>query len=126
MIALKGELVNFLSSDKLILSGFLYNAKTTNTAIVYIHGMTSTMLGGPFQAMCNAAKKSKTAFFTINNRGAGTLTRFKRLKGKKAVSVNIGTACERFEECIYDIEGAIHFLKARGYSKIILVGHSTG
>lgn len=126
MLALKGELHNFLASDKLILTGFLYNQNKRDRAILYLHGMGSTMLGGPLQAMCSAAISSKAALFTFNNRGAGTLTRFKRINGKKTESVNTGTACERFEDCIYDIEGAIRFLKSKGYSQIILVGHSTG
>ena len=38
----------------------------------------------------------------------------------------IGDAYEIFEECVYDIQAWVDFLKSKGYTKIHLQGHSLG
>jgi pimeloyl-ACP methyl ester carboxylesterase len=58
--------------------------------------------------------------FVINTRGhdwisrAGNLTKFG------------GSAYENLEDCLPDLDGALDYLKQRGYRRIIFVGHSLG
>jgi pimeloyl-ACP methyl ester carboxylesterase len=47
-------------------------------------------------------------------------------EGEETKSVDYGASHERIEECIDDIDGTIRFLRARGYTSIHLIGHSTG
>lgn len=61
------------------------------------------------------------AWFPFNNRGAHLV---RRLRGAK--SGFGGMAWERIRECIFDIDGAVRFLRARGYREMYLIGHSTG
>ncbi len=123
MRQIQGELCNFTASDKILLTGFLYNPSHSKKAMIYLHGMGSSMIGGPIWAACAAAKKARWAVLTFNNRGTGLVMGFKKQNGKYLTA---GTACERFEDCILDIEGAIRYLKKRDFKKIILIGHSTG
>src|SRR5439155_17559019 len=66
--------------------------------------------------------ENRIAFLPFNNRGAHLLRRLR----KRNKSIGGGMAYERIRDCIYDIDGAIRFLRARGYRELYLIGHSTG
>lgn len=42
------------------------------------------------------------------------------------VREDYGMAYELIDECVYDIDGAISYLKTQGYGEFYLIGHSTG
>src|SRR6202022_1405638 len=66
--------------------------------------------------------RSRIAYFPFNNRGAQVLRRLR--KGRKSIAG--GMAYERIRDCVFDIDGAIRFLRPRGYAEFALIGHSTG
>jgi alpha-beta hydrolase superfamily lysophospholipase len=45
---------------------------------------------------------------------------------KKTKNKTFGGSLERFQDCRFDIQAAVNFLKKKGCNKIYLVGHSTG
>ena len=65
--------------------------------------------------MAEEFPKHNISFLTTNNRGTGAL--------QPSLPGSIG---EVFEDCIQDIDAWIEFAKSRGYTKIILQGHSLG
>jgi pimeloyl-ACP methyl ester carboxylesterase len=94
--------------------------------MLYVDGMGGNFYRG-FQFLLGGhANRNGIDFFSINHRGHDTVSRTKRLKNGKLKGVTIGTQFEKFEDCIYDIAGAIKLLKKKGYKEIILAGHSTG
>ncbi len=119
--SLKGELVKFNTKDQVELQGFLCSYKKSKTALVHVHGMTSSLWSGTGMQMQEVAFKSKISFFSFNNRGLGGVNFF---SGKKYGVY--GTSYEKFKDCLDDIGGAISFLKKKGYKNFILSGHSTG
>jgi pimeloyl-ACP methyl ester carboxylesterase len=120
-----GELVKFTTKDGLRLDGFLSRSKSHNRkAIMNVFGMTSNFFSSArYGALCAAAKGGDTDIFLANNRGMGVVNSF-HTAGKRRRY--IGTAREKFEECLFDIEGAVKLLTKLGYKEIILQGHSTG
>ena len=64
------------------------------------------------------------AFFAIDTRGRGIISDFRQGERFK----HAGSCFEIFDESIYDIQGAIQYLKSIGIQKkhIILQGHSLG
>lgn len=125
MMNLKGELVSFISKDKLILNGFLFHStQPSKGVIIHIHGMTGSFYDTFTMNIATRFAKSGFDFFPINTRGANKVESFEGEGRRK--DETIGTVFEDFKKCIYDIEGAIDFCRKRGYKKIVLQGHSTG
>ena len=121
-----GELISFDSLDKVQLEGMLCEVAKSKTCVIHVHGMTDNFVGlGIVDSLMTAAIKNGMSFFTINTRGMGTITMFTRLREHLQYRM-IGTSFENFKESIFDIQAAINLLKARGYKKFILSGHSTG
>jgi len=125
--AIQGELITYHATDRIELQGFLIRGKRSGKIVVHIHGLTGSFFR-------NVAVKRKIPyylsagydFFLINTRGHGTITPMYRVKGKKERWVQIGTAFEKFEDCVKDLKGVVKYLRSKGYKKIILQGHSTG
>lgn len=121
-----GYLANFLSTDYYNLEGFLKNANSTknNTevAILHIHGLHSGWASSTGLSLFTLAEN----IFLINTRGTGIASSLQRSINGKKEYLTAGSAFEVFEDCTKDICGAVNFLKAQGYKKIILSGHSTG
>src|SRR3989344_7779538 len=126
--AIQGELITYHATDGIELQGFLIRAKKrSGKVVVHIHGLTGSFFR-------NATVKRKIPYYLasgydfllINTRGHGTITPMYKVKGKKVKWVQIGTALEKFEDCIRDLKGVVNYLRSKGYKKIILQGHSTG
>lgn len=119
-----GELVKFTTKDGLVLEGFLHHsAKKNRRAIIHVHGMIGTFYKPPFLwELSKELKDTGYDLFMFNNRGTGLETRFTS-KGRRK---DIGTAHEKFEECILDIDAAIKTMQELGYKEFFLSGHSTG
>lgn len=128
---MKLQFLSFLSTDRLKLPAMLYEpeAKTKKVAI-FLHGNGS---GGVFyspdkiNAIAQSLTKKNIAFFPFNNRGANYMIRLKRVdEYGEEERVMQGTSYELINDCIFDIEGAIEFLKTKGYREFYLIGESTG
>lgn len=116
----------FAATDGIRLNGFLSAVeKHPKACIIFIHGMN----GSAFShiALCLAQSLPRDmAIFSFNNRGHGMVNGLSKYARGKRVRVIGGTGMERFEDCIFDIKGAIDSLSRLGYSHFILCGHSTG
>lgn len=125
------KLTEFQTTDKLTLPGLLYSpSKKINKVAVNLHGCGSTSIFYSAQRQNTLAKhlnKAGISFFTFNNRGANLVKSLKRNKGTdEEEKVYLGTSYELIKECVYDIDGAIDYLKTLGYRTFYLIGHSTG
>jgi len=121
---LPSTIIKFLTTDGLEMYGALFKSKTNNRKIIiHEHGMCGNFYSSSLILdLAEGLQKTKYDLLSVNNRGSGFINRFQ--KGKK--KVQIGTAFEKFEECIKDIDSAIKVATELGYKEIILSGHSTG
>jgi pimeloyl-ACP methyl ester carboxylesterase len=133
------ELVSFLSSDNLELPGLLYEPyeppapkPPTNKVLLWLHGNGDS---GIFynQTQMNALGQALTdvhiAFFAFNNRGAHRSKKLHILDDtlqKDQQYVQGGSNYEKIADCVYDIDGAVAYLKSRGFTEFYLAGSSTG
>ncbi|MHB1830628.1 MAG: alpha/beta fold hydrolase [Candidatus Micrarchaeaceae archaeon] len=120
------SVVKFATDDGIILGGILFkNAIKPRTCMIFVHGMSGSVLSGVSLAIAKSLD-NYGALFSFNNRGCGLVSSFsKYARGKKRRFV-AGTNLERFEDCIYDIKGAIDAMSKLGYAEFVLIGHSTG
>lgn len=126
------ELVEITTPDKIIHQGlFMPSAKPSKRALLWIHGLSSTFYSN-VPLMNEFAKSSRAqnmGFASFNNRGHDLLASLKRLDKRKPSGyrrINGGAGYEIFKQSVLDIDAGIHFLVQKGFSEIILVGHSTG
>ena len=120
------KIVEFQASDGLVLKGLLSGKKRGNgSCMIVIHGMSGSAFSSvPLALAGNMPRNFDVLLF--NNRGYGMLSGFSRQVGRTKKRMLIGTNMERFEECVYDIAGALSAMKKLGYRKFVICGHSTG
>jgi pimeloyl-ACP methyl ester carboxylesterase len=125
-------LVETVTKDNLIEHGIYFEPKKKGKkAILWVHGLTGAFYGDTelFGEFADACEKSGVGFAAFNNRGHELLSGFRKLDKTASTGythVTIGAGYETFEDCVYDIDAGISFLEKEGYTKIILLGHSTG
>lgn len=119
------ELVQTETPDNLILSGLYSEGDKEKEAVILVHGFTSDFYSHKFfHTIQKTFHEKGIASVAIQNRGTGLYTEF--LKKGRNDAVYIGSYYEKLEEAHLDITGWINFLKDKGYSKIVLAGHSLG
>ncbi|MDD3083505.1 MAG: alpha/beta fold hydrolase [Candidatus ainarchaeum sp.] len=115
-----GKLIQF-NSKELNLHGFL-SYSNNKKIIIHVHGMGGDFFRFPLTwELAKQSKKMGYDLFLINTRGYGLIS---KIWGKKKKT--LGTAHEKFEDCLIDIDSAIKNVLKLGYKEIILSGHSTG
>lgn len=105
-------------------------AASAKRLVIWLHGMGSS---GIFysvahtNALAAAIIATGAAFLGLQNRGGGMLqgVRYFDATGAKQKRLQ-GTSHELIADCVYDIDGAIAFAQAHGYTELYLGGHSTG
>ena len=111
-------IVTVTTKDKLILHGLLIEDRNSNKIVINIHGTASNFYEEPFfENMAVAFPENGFSWLSINNRGNSVLTHTWQ---------KTGSAVEKFEDCLLDIDAWIEFVTNKGYSTIILQGHSLG
>lgn len=127
---MRGEFVRVFTEDRLELHGLFCPpriAKVKEISVLHIHGFTGNFYEGRFvDHIANRFTENGFAFLTVNTRGHDYLSYFLKKTDSGLTYVQIGSAHEIFEECIYDIEAWIDFLEAHGYKSVILEGESLG
>lgn len=127
------EFVSFEATDKVVLPGLLYEpVKSSKQATIWLHGMgDNAVFYKP--KLINELGKAHTvqgvAFLAFNNRGAHNRKRLKvadETLPEDDRSYQGGTYYELIEDAPKDIDGAVQFLKDKGYTELYLAGHSTG
>ncbi len=124
------ELVQFPNTNKIFLPGLLYEPeKGSDEVSIYLHGNGSS--GGFYSVeMQNIFGKTLTdngiSYLTFTNTGGHLIQKYDRISNGKNERVAAGVAYELIKDCLVDIDGAINFVKERGYKHIYLIGSSTG
>ena len=120
------DILGFDAGDGLMLYAMLSSPDNKATkAILHIHGLGGSFYGSnSIPEISSEAKRAKIGFMSILTRGSYIVESFRyRSKSKELLA---GSALERFEDSVYDIDGAIGLLRRMGFKKIFLEGHSTG
>jgi pimeloyl-ACP methyl ester carboxylesterase len=89
-------------------------------ALIWVHGLGSVFSSGQplINELATRLNAAGMGYFKFNNRGHDVVAR----RGKRLA----GAAFERFGQSVEDIRTMVAFARARGYSRVILAGHSTG
>ena len=121
---LPGDLLVYRTKDGLLMNGLLFRERNGNKAVVIsVFGMVSDFFSAPRDyALIRELKGCGTDVFLAGNRGIGSVFPF----DKNGKTVFLGTAREKFTDCVLDVGAAVNVAFKIGYRKIILMGHSTG
>lgn len=99
------------------LHGLFLEAKNPKAVFLNIHGTASNFYEEDFiEAMSEKFLPEGISMLSTNNRGNGVYSAWDKNGG----------AVEIFEDCLFDIDAWIEFVLEKGYTKIILSGHSLG
>ena len=114
---MKYPIVQVRTSDGLWLHGLFIESPKSKTVFINIHGTASNFYEEDFiETMTVRFVPEGISMLSTNNRGTSVYDAW----DKK------GAAVEMFEDCLKDIDAWIEFAIEKGYSKIILSGHSLG
>jgi len=116
------EICTFKTADNERLHGALFTPleRPSDLALLFVHGVAMNFYLPPLFTFGQDLAARGFHSFVINTRGhdwisrAGNLTKFG------------GSAYENLEDCLADLDGALDYLKQRGYRRMILIGHSLG
>src|SRR3989344_2508506 len=119
------HVVGILTPKKYFLRGLWFGPRRPKRAIVWVHGLGSSMFSK--LSIVEKLVDPQTAVLVFNNRGHDKVSRLARADEKKIGKTLLGGAAhEIFTDSADDIQGAINFAKRQGAKEIFLVGHSTG
>jgi pimeloyl-ACP methyl ester carboxylesterase len=121
-MAFQTEICMFKTADNERLHGALLTPEQapSDLALLFVHGVAMNFYLPPLFVFGKELAERGFHSFVINTRGhdwisrAGNLTKFG------------GSAYENLEDCLPDLDAALDFLKARGYRRYMLIGHSLG
>ena len=117
---MKFSIEKIVTKDNFVLDGLFFEAEERDIAIVFIHGFPSN-----FCRNINLVKSIGDfgySVLSLNTRGHDILSIIPKVDKEYEI---IGSAKENFEDCVFDIGGAVEFLKGKGYKKIFLMGISS-
>jgi len=125
---MKTEFVQFKTDDGAILHGLYFRPDVeTVTGIVHVHGLAGNFYENEFIGiMAEHYTRAGYSFLTFNNRGHDYIADITIDNEAGRSEIKGGGAYERFEDCRYDVQGAVSFLARAGVRKICLQGHSSG
>ncbi len=124
---MNAQFIRFTTEDRLVLQGIIYLPSIeTKKVYLHIHGMGGNFYENRFlDVMAQRITDAGYAFACVNTRGHDAIADFP-VAGNGEEYRRIGNTFEIFEECILDIQAAVGLLEAKGYTEIILCGHSLG
>lgn len=110
---------------------FFKPKKSSKKALLYVHGLSGNFYGSCKILNAFAEKFDKFGFglACFNTRGHDVVAGVKKINKKEKSGyerLTLGAAFEKFEDCIFDIEAGVKFLKSKGFTEIIIAGISTG
>ncbi len=124
---MKTEFFRIQTSDKLLLQGLVYTPEqTTDKVVIHIHGMAGNFYENRFlDPMAKTFTENGWSFMAVNTRGHDYIADFP-LAGNEEKYVRRGNTFEQFVDCLEDIRPAVDFAATRGFTTIVLQGHSLG
>lgn len=118
------DLVKTITKDDLILHGLFAPGEKKKTVLLHIHGFEGDFYTNEFTlAIAQKLYENRVSFLTVQTRGTGSEYLLKTTDGQWK---RYGAHFELLEEAYKDIDAWIEFLQKRGYTTIILEGHSLG
>ncbi len=125
----RAEMIHFEATDGLRLSGLLFEPKRHgSTAMIFLHGNgdSSIFTSSRTARFAHELTRRGIAWLPFDNRGANLVKRMRKREGTETIPVDGGMTFELIRDCVHDIDGALRFLRSRGYSRLFIAGHSTG
>jgi pimeloyl-ACP methyl ester carboxylesterase len=121
------ELVRFTTEDDFPLDG-AYRAADSSLALLHVHGKGGNFYSGPSYFLPEHTRSRPMAHLAMNMRchdlGYTRWDTYNLGPGERtAVS---GGMWERIADGHLDLAAGVTFLRARGYERIVLIGHSSG
>lgn len=127
---IKPELISFETVDHLQLPGLLYEPEqATKRVVIFLHGNGSSSIFYKVKKMNLFAEelaKIGWSFLPFNNRGAHYIKKFSWEEQGEKQEKYLGTALEKIEDTVSDLDAALEFAQSRNYTEIVLVGESSG
>lgn len=115
---MKYPIVEVKTEDEIVLHGLLRESPRSRKIVINIHGSASNFYEEPFiKEMATIFPEEGFSFLSTNNRGNAVLTHTWQ---------RCGSAIEKFEDCLKDIDAWVAYALEKEYSTIILQGHSLG
>lgn len=120
------------TSDGLLHQGiYTEPVKKGTRAILWMHGLSAAFYNDYqlYEVIADACNAEGWGFAIFNNRGHDLIAGIRKYDGTQPNGYSYypgGAGNEVFEECIFDINAGIDFLIQKGFTEIVLVGHSTG
>jgi pimeloyl-ACP methyl ester carboxylesterase len=114
--------VRYTTPDNVLIDGLWFGPQRAKRAVAVVHGLSSS----PFSlsVLVKQLTDKETAVLTFANRGLEKISKMRRA-GKQKWKL-VGGAHEVFTDSVFDIQGTVDFLSARGVKDIYLLGQSTG
>lgn len=123
------RLVELNTADGLTIAGAIFEPKKrTKTIIIWIPGLANTFHGGlsNTHVLANRLATHKISLSIFNTRGSHIVSFLKKQRGKSTKRIPLGVAFERFTDSAFDVAAMVHTVRKLGYSKIFILGSSTG
>lgn len=122
------QVITITTPDKFILKGLLFGNSKAKRCIICVHGLCSNAFAKHDLLAPLVNKDTSVMFFS--NRGSGMINGSLKVDRRKPKGTKwgpmVGSAHEKFTDCVYDIQGVVDLAKQNGAKEIILAGHSTG
>jgi alpha-beta hydrolase superfamily lysophospholipase len=120
------DLIRFTTADGVRLDGALQRPQAevgAAEAVLCLHGTGSNFYGSTlFDALAERFCQIGTAVLRINTRGHDLVSAAWTNQGPR----RLGAAFEVVDDCREDVHAAIDWLNGRGFTRIVLAGHSLG
>jgi alpha-beta hydrolase superfamily lysophospholipase len=120
------------TKDGLLHQGIYFAPKQLRKrAVLWVHGLSAAFYNdiNLYEAVTNACEKEGWGFALFNNRGHDLIAGIRKYDGTPPNGYSYypgGAGNEIFEECIFDIDAGVDFLVEKGFTEVVIVGHSTG
>jgi pimeloyl-ACP methyl ester carboxylesterase len=121
---MKAELVKSITADDLILNGLLVEGNKDKPVLLMIHGFESDFFSHKFiESISNELSQNDLSFLTVQTRGSFIKQEVFQPDGEVIYG---GCEVELLNEAYLDIDAWVKFLADRGFTNIVLSGHSLG
>jgi len=100
-------------------------------AILWMHGLSAAFYNDIhlYEAVADAGEKEGWGFALFNNRGHDLIAGIRKIDGSPPNGysyLQAGAGQEIFEDCVLDVDAGVDFLVKKGFTEVVVVGHSTG
>lgn len=116
------DIVEVITKQGIKLDGYFYNNKNEK-CILFIPGLNGNYNDTKFiHFVIEECKNNNYDFLFSHNQGSYEIKEYDTINGKRI----IGSAYEKFEDSIYDIDAWIKYLIDYDYKELVIIAHSLG